>query len=124
MTKQYYFMFSNGSYSDYYVGGMYVCDHEVTETEWYEFRRQSKSDEKAHKERTIVAYGERTGKGHTKTIYHQRDGNDLVVVNADGYFLSPEYKEYRKWCEENDPNEAFRKLHGMVEIEYVECWDA
>lgn len=36
MTKQYFYMFSNGSYSDYCVGGMYVCDHEVTEKEWEE----------------------------------------------------------------------------------------
>ena len=34
MTKKYFYMFSEGSYSDYCVGGMYVCDHEITEQEW------------------------------------------------------------------------------------------
>ena len=37
MNKQYFFMFSDGSYSDYSVNGLFACDHQVSEKEWRDF---------------------------------------------------------------------------------------
>jgi len=34
MADQFFFCFSEGSYSDYGIHGLYVYDHEVTQEEW------------------------------------------------------------------------------------------
>ena len=98
MTK--YFMFSNGSYSDYCVGGLYTCDHEVSESDW-DAHYKIYSDECARLAKLIPT---EPGNGYRR-IYD-----------------SDEMRAYQAYRNEYDPEESFQKLHGMVALECAEFW--
>lgn len=98
-TKQYFYQFSTGEYSDYRVGGLFVCDHEVTGAEWklaYEVYQ-------TECERLAVLVPKRQGSW---------------VWNND----SPEYCAYNKHREDNHPEKLFQRLHNMHAVECVELW--
>lgn len=102
MTKQYYYQFANGEYSDYCVGGLYLCDHEVNEDEW-----------KAH----YKMY-----QGQSSRLFQAipRDNS----TNGYGGTIklgSYEYKAYRDY-RNNNPEKSFQELHGMVAVECTELW--
>jgi hypothetical protein len=93
--KQFFFVFSSGEYSDYRIGSLYVCDHEVTEAEWDEHYRAYR-DESNLRSRTF---------------------NRLSYQDPSRTAL---YQEWDKWTRENNPEVSFIKRHGMREIEYLE----
>lgn len=92
MTKQYFYQFSQGTYSDYSVGGLFVCDHEVSEAEW-----------DAHYE----AYQTECRKRAQSAGYN---------------YHSDEYKAYQKFKEEHNPESTFIWLHNMQPVECGEFW--
>lgn len=100
MSDQYFFMFSSGSYSDYSVGGLYVCDHEVTEKEWDDFYKKY-VDENG---RLIAAYRDKWGPSYAE------------------YSGTPEYLVWREYLKNSDPEGDFQKLHNMVEVPVTEMW--
>jgi hypothetical protein len=98
----YYFMFSEGSYSDYMVGGMYSCDHEVTEDEWH-----------SH----LAAYEtERTAK--QVEIY----GHDFNKPYSWQRHTREQHVEMSAWSEANDPDKTFVAKHNMTRVAYEEFW--
>lgn len=97
MPKQYFYQFSEGSYSDYSVGGLYVCDHEVTEAEW-------DAHYKAYQEEVFRL---------SNMIPSDRMLRDIN---------SEEYKVYRKFQEECAPEKTFAELHNMTAVECTELW--
>lgn len=104
MSQQYFFMFSSGSYSEYGVCGIYICDHPVTEEEWkvhyqayYDEGRKLYSAIPQLFWREHISYEERLQK-------------------------SPEFKAYDDWCKANEPVKIFTALHRMTEVPYLELW--
>lgn len=120
MAKQHYFMFSDGSYSDYCVGGLYVCDHGVTEVEWEEYLKTYRELSTEQRYSAMRQYSARRGK-NDHWEYVGTDGK-IHVSMRDGisYQKSEEAMLYRKWREANDPQESFIKVHNMVKVEYTE----
>jgi hypothetical protein len=96
---QHFFMFSAGSYSDYGVNGLYVCDHEVTKAEWT-----------AHY-KVFQAESERRYQEHRKA--HPLAGTAASRAAA---------LELAIWRKENNPEESFQKLHNMQPVEVTELW--
>lgn len=94
---QFFFMFSQGSYSDYSVGGLCVCDHAVTEAEW-DAHYKAYQEEHARRYAPIraIPWEERTGR--------------------------PELEEFWQWERENQPEASFQKLHNMQEVGVTELW--
>lgn len=94
-----FFQLSQGSYSDYSVGGLYVCDHEVKVEEWDAYYKgyQDVLDAK-RKELITVPYTER-----------------------EAYSM-----QCREWVKFHDslprPEESFIRLHKMVEVDCTEFW--
>jgi hypothetical protein len=98
----YYFMFSSGSYSDYSVGGLYVCDHEVTEKEWGDFYNAWQAELNGLRELLYQKLG---------YSYHHVPG-----YRSDETFLAVE--EFKK----HDPETLFQVMHNMVEVPVTEMW--
>lgn len=95
----YFFQFSQGEYSDYSVGGLYVCDHEVTEDEWKEHYLIYQQIAKEHaKTRPVIRYP-------AKVLAREED--------------SKKYWEWYQWFEDNSPEKSFVELHNMVEVDCV-----
>lgn len=119
--QQYFFMFSSGSYSDYSVGGLYVCSHKVPHEEWeahYEtYQRALKDVQDGAK----IAYGKRIGCGHTE---HHDKYNGCVIIgqNAPAFWNSDEWRALCEWKHANDPETTFIALHNMLQVEVTECW--
>lgn len=97
--KQYFYQFSQGSYSDYGVGGLFSCDHEVTEEEWDNCYKVF-SDECLRLTKLIPT----DPSNSWRRIY---DSDEMRAYTA-----------YRAQC----PEEAFQKLHNMVAVPCVELW--
>jgi predicted HD phosphohydrolase len=100
--KQHFFMFSQGSYSDYGVRGMYLCDHDVDEKEWDQFYK----DWRAELIKVRDTFNTEIGYDYSRTPNCQE---------------SFEWKAYQEF-QAISPEELFQKLHGMVEVEYKELW--
>lgn len=110
MTKQYYFMFSNGSYSDYSVGGLFMCDHEVSEKAWDKHYMLFQKTLANKCEELMEAFNERTG----RTVLPLRFDHD--------WWDSGEKATLDKWKAENDPETTFQVQHGMVALDVTEMW--
>lgn len=111
-----YFMFSNGEYSDYCVGGMYVCDHDVGEDEWKAFVADLSELKKRAKLHWLDMFVTRTG----VTPKH-RDGG--YFEGYDDWWGSEECEAYRVYVDENNAQELFIKKHNMKPVEYTELWE-
>lgn len=122
-TEQYFFQFSSGSYSNYSVGGLYVCDHAVPLQEWKEHYEDYCDNLKATKECAMIAYGERVGCGHRVYTYHTMTGETTAIrQDHKDWWGSAEAEGVRKWEEDNDPECTFIALHNMTYVEVTECW--
>ena len=97
--KQYFYQFAQGSYSDYSTGGLYSCDHEVSEQEW-------DSCYKVFSEECFRL---------TQLCPLEPNNKYCRVYDSDEMMA---YRAYR----EQTPEAAFQKLHNMVEVPYVEFW--
>jgi hypothetical protein len=97
--KQHFFMFSSGSYSDYGVGGVYVCDHEVTEDEW---------------------------KAHYGAFQDESARLSKVWFASEGYsrrnYEAPENLSRMAYIKEYDPETMFQRMHNMVAVPVLELW--
>lgn len=95
--QQFFFVFSNGSYSDYQVGSLYVSDHDITEAEW-----------DAH----YAAYQEEAARRYAPFQSMQR------------YQMrcAPGWAEYETWKNENVPEQTFIAKHGLRPVPYGEFW--
>lgn len=102
MENQYFFMFSKGSYSDYYVGGLYVCDHEVTEKEWDDFYQAWRDEVRELRE-----------------LLHQKLGYGYYHVN--GYKKDETYLTVKEF-EKHSPETLFQVMHNMEEVPVTEMW--
>lgn len=103
MPDQFYFCFSEGSYSDYGINGLYVCDHNVTKEEW-----------EAH----YAAYLKELEKFPDAPSYRERETPEYAAYYADGGGCQIR----QAWIEANDPEKSFQAKHNMVRIEYTELW--
>lgn len=94
----YFFAISEGSYSDYGVNGMYICDHEITEKEWHEF---------CNIERT------------KRNVIH-----DSIVKASWNEERETYYKQWEEWYEISkgmqSMEEMFVELHNMIPVPYEE----
>lgn len=125
MAEQHYFLFSTGDYDDYVVTGLYCCDHEVNLEEWQEFKENYEKNWKRVREDSYIAYGKRTGLGHKEIKVEYKGGVESEVRIAPAslkYYSSPECLGCDEWGQENNPLEAFKKLHGMVQIPHSEIF--
>ena len=95
----YHFMFSEGAYSDYMVGGLYACDHEVTEDEW---DKHCQAYDKERKKKIVEMFGSE------HNYWYARD-NDIN-------------RQFNNWCSQNNPEQTFIQWHNMTKIEYTELW--
>jgi hypothetical protein len=111
MDNLHFFMFSSGEYSDYGVGGMYVCDHVVTTSEWEQFAADKLAQRQKARNESVTKYKARTG-----------EGDDYHGVPVDWYG-SDEYEECCKYCDENCSQDLFIKAHNMRKVEYTELWE-
>jgi hypothetical protein len=94
-----FFQFSEGSYSDYQVGGAYACDHEVKQEEWAAHYGAFVATRQAKQEEMVTARYE----------------------NLEVYRI--QWKKFREWCEaQPNPETTFVEKHNMVAIEVTECW--
>lgn len=95
-----FYTFASGSYSDYGVNALAVCDHAITQEEWYEnlkeYRVLCEVKRKEIKEKYDVYY-------------------DYFPYGSDSR------KEFDAWLEDNDSDKTFAKKHGMIFVEYQEC---
>ena len=94
-----FYTFASGSYSDYGVHGLAVCDHAITQEEWYEHLKEYRT---------------------AFDIKHE----ELVTSCEGGFYIpygNPAYQEFETWKKENDPDKTFAKKHGMIFVEYQEC---
>jgi hypothetical protein len=112
MDNLHFFMFSSGEYSDYCVGGMYVCDHIVNAEGWRQFAKDKQEQRQKVRNDSILKYRARTGEGST-----------LYYGVHEGWYASEECEEFRKYCDENCPKDLFIKAHGMRKVEYTELWE-
>jgi hypothetical protein len=119
MTKQHFFMFSQGSYSDYMVGGLYACDHEVSEAEWREHCEKYYIALENKRTEVYKAFGERTGYG-TSLDYRGMVSSPKDFNQCREYNGSIEYHNLKKWEAENDPEKTFQEMHNMVPVEHNE----
>jgi hypothetical protein len=101
----YYFMFSEGSYSDYCVGGLYTCDHPVTVDEWDAFCNAVSAERHKRGEEVFAPW-----KGQLPRDYMKDD--DYKAVSA----------AYWDWWRESDPQKRFVEKHNMQRVEYTELW--
>lgn len=99
--QQYFFVFSSGEYSDYGIGNICVCDHEVKKEEWNAYYKVFQDESSRLRQ---IAYAHRE-----KMTY-------AVFMDT------PEYLAYQKFITENDPEKNFQKLHGMTVLDYEELW--
>ena len=97
MSTQHLFMFSSGTYSDYGVDGVFVCDHAVTKEQWA-----------AHYAAYQAECSERSLSHSGKTW--------------DEFYDCGDYKRLEVWKVENDPEKTFQALHGMVRLKILELW--
>jgi hypothetical protein len=111
MDNLHFFMFSSGEYSDYCVGGMYVCDHVVTKDEWEQFVADKLAKRQKAREDSMLKYRTRAGV------------NIFYYGVPEGWYESDEYEEYHKYCDENCMRDLFIKAHNMCEVKYTELWD-
>lgn len=123
----YYFQFSNGSYSDYSVNGFYICGHEVTAQEWEEHYKAYQDLIQKHEEAAIIAFGKRVGCGHEIVKDYNPDTQWIKVpvqFHNDFYRSGDsEYTDHREWRNAlPSPEKTFQELHGMDELEVTECW--
>jgi hypothetical protein len=105
--KHYLYQFSWGEYSDYRVGGVFLCDHEVTLEEWG-----------AHES----VYSEEAGKRSREfNIKWQHATYDKRKADPDlDKAYRAEWEALNQWRKDNDPEESFVKLHNMVPIQCIE----
>lgn len=94
-----YFMFSEGSYSDYMVGGLYACDHEVTKEDW---KRHLEDCDALYEAKCVEIFG--TDKRWWLNNTPERS------------------KAWADWRMQNDPDASFVAKHNMTKIEYTELW--
>lgn len=92
MAKQYFFQFSDGEYSDYRVGGLYACDHPVTEDEWIKHLELYK----AENVRKRQLFSDELGRVDFSKLY--------------------------AWQHLNNPETTFQALHNMVAVDCTEFW--
>lgn len=95
----YFYTFADGSYSDYRVNSLAICDHAVTQEEWYTHLQQYRKDFESNKEEIIQKYS---------------INNYYIPYGTDAY------KEFEAWRKENDPDKTFANKHGMIFVEYEE----
>jgi hypothetical protein len=112
MNNLHFFMFSSGEYSDYCVGGMYVCDHVVTTSEWEQFAEDKLAQRQKARSDSIVAYRNRNG-----------ETTDIYAGYPTGWFGSKEYEGWLAYCEDNNSQDLFIKAHNMKRVEYTELWE-
>ena len=105
----YFFLFSDGSYSDYSVGGLYKTDRRVTQKMWDKFL--NKQVESRNKKMNEFKRKACTRVGIT-------DEDEINMIN---FYGSPEWREWDDWRRKQESDDTvFQKLHNMVEIEYEE----
>lgn len=98
-NKQYFYQFSQGSYSDYGVGGLFVCDHEIPESDW-DNHYKIFSDECTRLAKLIPT---EVGNSYRRIV----DSSEMKT-----------YKEFR----DKTPEEAFQSIHNMIAVECTEFW--
>lgn len=95
-----FFTFASGEYSDYGVNSIAVCDHPVSQEDWYEHLKQYRQDFEAKRAELSQKYN----------------------IDRPYYVYESEaYKEFEIWQAENDPDVTFSKKHCMIFVEYQEC---
>ena len=99
-AKQYFFMFTSGTDSRYGVTGLCTCDHKVEESEWEEHIKTYDSEYYRH----YAPYEKLRDAG--------------MAANPE----SPEYKNFVKWRDANDPTTTFIAKHNMQKVEYTELF--
>lgn len=121
--KQHFFMVSNGSYSDYCVGGLYVCDHAVSDEEWEQHKREIAKFRREHEEKAMLALTERTGKEPVRQVtYIHGGGQNVRILPPEGWYGSPEREEFLSRTDILT-QETFIEKHKMTQVEYTEMWD-
>lgn len=105
VNKQYFFTFAQGSYSDYGVNGLFVCDHEVTKEDWHKHYKIYQDE--------CERLNDLIPKITVKHAYGSYEHNDYDSV---------EQQQKHEWEEINNPEETFQKLHNMQQVEYTEFW--
>lgn len=100
MENLHFFVFSNGTYSDYQVGGLYVADHPIEEEDWDEFV-----------------------KFHSKE--KQRLYSLIPKINETSLRLHINHntKEYKAWREYLNVSGAFIEKHSLKAVPYQELWE-
>lgn len=93
----YFFQFSEGSYSYYSVGGIYVCDHQVTEKEWVD-HYQKYQDEVAELRKSII----------TVDFRHPSNYGQSLKFEEERIKIAPE--------------QSFIALHKMYPVDSEEFW--
>lgn len=106
----YFYQFSKGSYSDYSVDGLYVCDHEVTEAEWdahyAEYLNQAK------RLADLIP-----------TVEHKYFGGLGTEVTRMIQDTSTEqYKAHREFLRNVSPEDSFIAKHNMKPVGCMELW--
>ena len=105
-----YFLFSDGSYSDYAVGSLYKSEEALPVDAWYDFL------ESRNAEREVIMIDAKKKACERVGLDYEREKNALSIYH------SPEYAEFLQWknsqlCDD----EVFQKMHNMVLVDYSEC---
>lgn len=100
----YFFAMSVGEYSDYRLGGFFVCDHPVSEEQWHEFCRQESALRQQKRSEIVTA---------------QRP--HFTMSEDDKRVFYKQYETYTKWVEDRGSyGMMFAAKHLMVEIDHQE----
>ncbi len=91
MSGPFYFTFSSGEYSDYGIGDICICDHEVSKDEWHK-HYQVFQDEKAKLQWELMGYA-------SWDEWYDGAGN---------------YDALQLWEITNLPEKTFQQLHDMT----------
>lgn len=113
-----YFMFSNGSYSDYCVGGLYVGDDSVPDDAW-QIHCDAWTVEFVGKMRESQLQFLRDT-GHPGADYFANDLNCAFAYGNDWW----KGAAYRKWRDDySKKTDVFISKWKLVQVEYQECHD-
>jgi hypothetical protein len=124
MTKQYYYLFSDGEYSDYSVGSLYVTEQKLADDVWDKFLEDQSNKREAEQSRLIIAHGERTGVGHIiieRSSYFGVRKTFIEPINYKDFRASEEGKAYQKFRSEMNDDKTFQEMYNMTLVDYTEC---
>ena len=106
-----YFIFSNGEYSDYCVGDMYISEKDLPDDVWDKFIEMRVAERNAKLEEFKKLACERVG------IDYKDAGATLSI------YRTPEHTQYKKWrSSQPSDEEVFQKIYNLTPVSYTECW--